>query len=117
MYGFLYGNKRLARCKLDGTENIVMVENVDPINIVYENGLIYYYTDTGKYENGLFMVSASVNATSTGTVILSEDSGLYAKDFVLVGDKIYFIDYKSQLYGNAHLYVIKVGESKETLIK
>lgn len=109
MSGLFWKNTCLARCKLDGTEKVVMVENVDPINIVYYDGQVYYYTDTTKYTNGLFSVSASVTETTTGTEILAESSGLYAKNFVVVGDKVYFVDYKSQLLGNAHLYELTIG--------
>ncbi|MBQ9782865.1 MAG: DUF5050 domain-containing protein, partial [Clostridia bacterium] len=118
MYGFLYGSKRLSRCKLDGTENIVMVSDIDPVNIVYQDGLVYYYSDTSSTaKNGLFKVSASITATTTGTTILAESSNLYAKDFVVVGDKVYFVDYKAQLVGEEHLYVLTIGESQATLIK
>jgi len=118
MYGLLKTNKRLSRCKLDGTGYLVMVEDVDPVNIVYQDGQVYYYCDTlTTSKNGLFRVSATITSTTIGKVILAESSGLYAKDFVVVENQIYFVDYKSQIAGKAHLYVITIGDTEATLIK
>ena len=64
-----------------------------------------------------FKVSANVNSTTVGTIILAPSSNLYAKDFVVVGNKIYFVDYLNELKGKAHLYVITIGDSQATLIK
>ena len=110
MYGFLWANKQLSRCKLDGTQNVVMVENIDPVSIQYKDGYVYYYSDTvSTAKNGLFKVSASVSATTQGTTILAESSGYYAMEFVIIENKLYFVDHKSQLAGDAHLYVVPVG--------
>ncbi len=110
MYGLVWANKQLSRCKLDGTEKIVMVEDVDPVSIQYKDGYVYYYSDTTKTaKNGLFKVSAIVTTATAGTALLAESSGYYAMEFVIVEDKLYFVDYKSQLAGDAHLYVVPVG--------
>ena len=117
MYGLGWLNKRLSRCKLDGTENIVMVSGVDPVSITYKDGQVYYYSDTVSSDNGLFKVSANVKSETSGTAVLDASSGYYAKDFVLVGDKLYFVDYKTQLEGDSHLYVVTIGENEPELIK
>ena len=111
MYGLAWGFKRLSRCKLDGTANVVMVDDVDPVCISYIDGYVYYYSDTtSTAKNGLFKVYSKVVSTTTGTTILAEGSGKYAVSFAVLGDKVYFVDYKNQLTGNAHLYVIDDGE-------
>lgn len=118
MYGLLKANKRLSRCKLDGSEKVILVEDIDPVNIVYQDNKVYYYSDTtSTAKNGLFVVSANVSVTTAGTAILPESTGLYAKDFVVIGGKVYFVDYKSQLKGDAHLFVIEIGDDEATLIK
>ncbi len=118
MYGIGWFSKRLSRCKLDGTENVVMASGVDPVSITYINGEVYYYSDTtNASKNGLFKVSASVTQETTGTAILAENSGYYAMSFAVIGDKVYFVDYKNQLTGDAHLYVITVGDDEAERLK
>lgn len=109
-------NRRLSRCKIDGTDYAIIAEDDDPINIVYHNGTIYYYSDLTIGTGGLFKVSPTAVETE-GTAVLLDSTGLYAKDFVVVENKIYFIDYESQLLGNCHLYVLEIGQSMPTLIK
>lgn len=113
MYGIGWLSKRLSRCKLDGTENVVMVEDIDPVSIAYIDGEVYYYSDTvSEAKNGLFKVSASVTEKTTGTGILAESSGYYAKAFAIIGDRLYFVDYKKQFVGDSHLYVITIGDDE-----
>lgn len=117
MYGVLYANKRLARCRLDGTDDVKLVsEDTDPIHIVYQDGYVYYYTDTNAGYNGLYRVSASASANTTPTVILTAGT-YYAKNFAIVDGTIYFVDYKSQIAGNAHLYQLTIGETEPELIR
>lgn len=117
MYGLLYGSKRLARCKLDGSEDVKIVETgTDPIQIVVQGEYVYYYTDTTAGDNGLYRVVKTATAGTTPTEILNAET-YYAKDFVVVGESLYFVDYKSELVGNAHLYKFTVGDAEPTLIR
>ena len=117
MYGVGWFNKRLSRCKMDGTENVVLVADVDPVTITYKDGFVYYYVDTTATENnGLYKVEADLTESGEGAVILGESAGYYAKNYVIIGDKMYFVDYKLQLVGDCHLYVITLGEDEAELI-
>ena len=52
----------------------------------------------------------------TPTVVLTAET-YYAKNFAIVDDTIYFVDYKSQIAGNAHLYQLTIGETEPALIR
>ncbi len=110
MYGLAWANKRLARCRLDGSDKVILAEDVDPTIITYTDGMVYFYSDTLTKGSGLFSVSANATQTQTPTTILDEDSGLYGTNFVVVGDKVYFVDYKDQLSGKCHLYEMTIGQ-------
>ena len=117
MYGLAWTSKRLARCKLDGSQDVKIVDDgVDPIEIICKNGFVYFYTDTLTGKNGLYKVSANVSKPTAPIEILSS-SDYYAMNFAVVGDDIYFVNYKDQLTGNAHLYRFTQGEEYPELIK
>ena len=66
------------------------------------------YTPNGEWH--------TANANTTPTVVLT--AGIYyAKNFAIVDDTIYFVDYKSQIAGNAHLYQLTMGETEPALIR
>ena len=118
MYGVAWLNKRLTRCKPDGTENVIMVTDIDPVKIVYQDGKVYYYSDTtSTAKNGLFYVAANVTAETKGTALVAESTGRYAKEFVVLGNQLYFVDYKTQLVGDSHLYVMTIGADVVTRIQ
>ena len=117
MYGVLNSKKQLSRCKLDGSEKVVLVaDDIDPVSIVLANGKIYFYTDTLSGLNGLYCVSASATESTNPTLVLSTDD-YYAMSIAVIENDIYFIDYFSQLQGNAHLYLLKQGSEEPILIK
>jgi hypothetical protein len=117
MYGLAYANKRLARCKLDGTEDVkIVTSKCDPIVIVCQDGYVYFYTDTATSAstNGLYRVSASAGADTTPSQIVLSSS-YYATNFVAVGDTVYFVDYRDQARGGCHFYCVTVGGTAEKL--
>ena len=117
MYGLAWKDKRLARCKIDGSEDVKIVDDgVDPIDIVYKDGFVYFYSDTISNANGLYKVSANCGESTNPTLILDGET-YFAREFDFVGDDLYFVSYKNQLEGDAHLYVLKDGEQEPTLVR
>ena len=117
MYGLAWSSKRLARCKLDGSEDVKIVDSgVDPTEIKCVSGYVYFYTDTLTGKNGLYRVSTDVSKTTEPTAIL-EAKDYYAMNFAVVGNNIYFVNYKDQITGNARLYHYVIGNEDPKLIK
>ena len=122
MYGIGYTSKRLAKCKLDGTDDVKLVDNgkTDPISIVYKDGYVYYYCDTTKpAQNGLFKVGASGTSSTDGTSILPCNQTYYAETFSFLGNNIYFLNYSlGGSFGDSKIYVVPAtGGAPELMIK
>ncbi|MBQ9481962.1 MAG: DUF5050 domain-containing protein [Clostridia bacterium] len=120
MYGIGWSNKRLARCRIDGTDyNEMVTEKTDPVSVTYKDGCVYYYSDTtvAASSNGLYKVNADAETETEPTLVLLCNGEYYATEYCLVGDDLYFIDYKDQLNGKCRLYVLRKGASVPTLIE
>ena len=119
MYGIAWGSKRLARCRLDGSDDVkIVTAKTDPTSILYKDGYVYYYTDTATSasSNGLYRVRADA-ADTAGEELLLCNGEFYAAEFCILGDDIYFVDYLDQLRGNCHLYVMRKTSDKPVLVK
>ena len=110
------GKKALARYNLETGSYLRIVEaNTDPITIVYNNGYVYYYSDTtlSASKNGLYKVEANTSSLVEGTSVLLTNSAYYSTNFTFIGSDIYFINYKTGgLFGDSHIYKID-GNTKE----
>ena len=110
IYGLL-GKSRLSCCKLDGSEYRVMMEETnDPLTIACYGDYVYYYNEVNLAgeKNGLYRIRKQ--AGSTAEQVLSK-SIKFAMNFVVVGNNVYFVDYRDQIQGDCHLYKFTIGST------
>ena len=119
MYSVAYAMKRLSRYNVKTGDYAVMAQDkTDPVNIVYHNGYVYYYTDTTTAaNNGLYKVAANASSTNQGTCVLACNSTYYAETFAFAGDNIYFLNYITVgLFGDSHIYEIPLAGGDPTKV-
>ena len=112
MYSVGYALKRLSKYNISSnTYTAMATDKTDPVNIVYHDGYVYYYTDTTTAaDNGLYRVSATSTSTSQGTCVLACNSTYYATTFAFVGSNIYFLNYKTGgLFGDSRIYELPIS--------
>lgn len=112
MYSVAYAMKRLSKYNVKTNSYEVLAQDkTDPVSIVHHNGYVYYYTDTTTAaNNGLYKVSATTSSTSQGTCVLACNSTYYATTFTIIGNNIYFLNYKTGgLFGDSHIYELPIS--------
>ena len=105
-------NKNLCKINVDGTGYEIILTKHDPVDIVIENNIIYFYSDTVSVSTaGIF----KINKDGTGlTKIMDkkvEDTTYYPSELSILNNNIYFINYAlSGAAGDSYLYKISLTD-------
>ena len=119
MFGVLYASKQLSRISISGTNKTAIVsEKTDPISIKVIGNEVFYYCDTlTAANNGLFRVSKTAAASTTGACVLAANSTYYAQSFCGYGSDIYFINRGlAGAFGDSYLYKTPIAGGTPTKI-
>lgn len=111
-------NKQLSKINVDGTGYDVLYENCDPVDIIIENGVIYFYSDTVSSSTaGIFKIN--IDGTGATRISAKTVSGAtyYMSNICLVGNFIYFVNYAlGGIGGDSCLYKLNISTSAITKV-
>ncbi len=118
LQGLGWNDKQLSRINVDGTGyRVMMVTDTDPLEITVHDGRVYYYNDlTSSAKSGIYSVSINAAENETPQLLLANEKEgsafYYARYLTVVGDKMYFINYRlGGVGGDSHLYSVELGGS------
>ncbi|MCD8194762.1 MAG: DUF5050 domain-containing protein [Coprobacillus sp.] len=129
LYGVLWGNKRLCKINVDGSNFVEMItDDTDPEEIIVRDGTIYYYNQVESASilsddtiSGLY--KAGLSATSGTQILRAFGSSIdyYTTALEYYNGYIYFLNSDGLLgavntNGNAHFYRISVNGGTPELI-
>ena len=108
-------NKQLSKINVDGTGDEVVVTGYDPVDIVIQDGYIYFYSDTVKASTaGIYKIAIGGNQV---VKVMPKDTSYYPSEMVVLGNDIYFVNYAlGGIAGDSHLYKVNMTSGQVTKI-
>ena len=104
-------NKQLSKINVDGTGYAVVLTGYDPVDIVIDNGYIYFYSDTSKASTaGIFKVAIGQTAVTQVMAKTISSTTYYPSDMIIIDGNIYFVNYAlGGLGGDSHVYKVSTS--------
>ena len=104
-------NKQLSKINVDGTGYAVVLTGYDPVDIVIDNGYIYFYSDTTKASTaGIFKVAIGQTAVTQVMAKTISSTTYYPSDMIIIDGNIYFVNYAlGGLGGDSHVYKVSTS--------
>ena len=111
-------NKYLSKVNVDGTGYVRILEDHDPVDIIVDGNVIYFYSDTNKAANaGIY----KINTDGSGLTKIMEktvsEKTYYVTELSLLNNEIYFVNYETTgLLSDSHLYKVSITNSQITKV-
>ena len=104
-------NKQLSKINVDGTGYAVVATGYDPIDILINNGEIYFYSDTIKASTaGIFKISVNGGDVTLIMPKTSNSVTYYPTEMTIIGNDIYFVNYAlGGVGGDSRLYKVNIS--------
>jgi len=99
-------HKSFVKMDLDGTNEIEIMDSIDPKNFDIVNGTVYFYNEVITGTAGIY--SMNIDGSDL-TLILETGIDYFPQDIVVIGDYLFFTNYISAVGGDSHTYQVNLA--------